>query len=363
MFKEDKYKSGLLILLIFLSIFSIFFLHPGLSDDSYVYLDSMQVLKTGIEPAGFVPMKILSTYLGLRSIMFLSLFTRDILVSWLVLDSILYIVMGFFFFSLLKRIFREERTALLGTVLLATNYAAISFGLNYLMDIGGWAAYMASIYYAYRYMEAGDESRWIYVSSAIVGLGGLYKEYAFVACLVIAVAIIWKSYGNWKGILKKGSAAASLALAPAMLANVCGFYFFHYTYLDWFLYNQEAYVYQNRLVEFIKSFGSIYTFGWFLFAGGLYMLVRQSRRFFADKDPDRNTIFIWSVLFSSVVVLLWPVVTRVLFITMPGVILVSCIAIQKISRKYWLLIPILILYIISAYLMDSFILNFVNLPF
>jgi hypothetical protein len=358
-FKKDPYKVCIFFILIFVCVFSIYALKPKIAGDSFLYIDSIEVLKTGIQPPGFVPMMIVSTYLGLRLIMLLNLVTGSIAISWLLLDVVLFITMGLFSYSLFTRIFKDSRVAFLGTLFLITNYAAVSFGLGYLMDMGGWAAYMAALYFTYRYLETQDEKNtWLYTAAAIVGIGGLYKEYAFVAYVVIVGAIIWKYWKHWKKIFWGILYTGCLAFVPFFLLNVYGYFNFnHYTYIDWLLY-QGVYAYQNKTIEFIKSFGSIYNFGWFLFIGGFSILLQQLK----EVRSDKNILFIWLVILSAFSVLAWPVVTRVLFIAMPAAVLVTCLYIKKIEKYRYITVLILMLYIVSSYLMDAFVLDFVNLP-
>jgi hypothetical protein len=357
-FGEDEYRSSLLLILLFLCAFSIYALHPKIAGDSLLYTGSIQVLQTGIQPAGFMPMMIVSTYLGLRGIMFLDFFTKSIAVSWLLLDSILYVAAGMFFYALVKRIFKDAQVAFFATLFLMTNYAAVTFGLGFLMDMGGWAFYIASLYFSYRYLENEDMSeKWLYISSLMVGIGGLYKEYAFVAYGIVFWIIVWRNWKNWKGIIKKIVLTGLIAFIPILLVNVYVYtHFNHYTYLNWFLY-QKVYAYQNKVVEFIKSFGSIYNVGWFLFLGGLYMLLKQTKNIFKDK----NIFFMWLVILSAFCVVLWPVVTRVLFIAMPAAVLVSCLLIEKIKNRVYVITPILVVYVWVSFLMDAYILPTVNI--
>ena len=360
-FWSDRYRAGLFFLLIFLAFFSVYALNPTIEGDSLLYVNSIEVLKGNPPVPDFIPMMILSTYLGLKLIMLLNLLTSNIAVSWVLLNGSMFLMMGLFFYALLKRMFNDRQVAFIGTLFLATNYGAVSFGMAYMMDIGGWAFYIASLYFIYRYLESdmGGE-KWLYLSAAMIGVGGLYKEYAFVACVVVAGVIMFKYWGQWWQIVMKGIFTALLALGPFLVMNIYTFVNFdHYTYLDWFAHNQNSYIYQNRVVEFIKSFGSIYNFAWLLFVGGFYLLLKRSKDIFEDK----NILFIWLTVLSCSAIILWPVVTRVLFITMPAVILVSGLLIQKINRKILIIGPILACYIVANYLMDAYILELVNLPF
>ena len=355
---KDKSKIFLFFLLIFIALFSIYALGPQIRGDSLLYTSSIEVLETGIQPAGFVPMMISSTYLGLSLVRFFTFLFGSISAGWLFLNVVLYVIMSLSTFALFRRIFDSAKVAFLGTLFLATNYAVIVFGLAYMMDLGGWTAYIAALYFAYRYLEKEEtEDKWLYLSALMVGLGGIYKEYAFVALLPIFGVVIFKNWKRWLGILWRFAVAGFLAFTPFVLLNLWTHFKFDYTYLDWFLYNHGAYDYQNRLVEFIKSFGSIYNFGWFLFLPGLYLLLKRWREALTDK----KLFFIWLTILSCGAILLWPVVTRVLFITMPATVLVSSLFIKKLKHPLVIIMPILIIYMASSYLMDAFILNFVNI--
>ena len=358
---RDKFKISLFLLLIFLSVFSIYAIGPQVVGDSVSYVDAILVLETGIEPSGFTPYRIVTTYLGLQSVRAIDILVDNILLSWLVQNSLLYIIMGMFFYSLLCRIIGHSKTAFFGTLFLVTNYAVVVFGLSYLMDMGGWAFYVASLYYSYRYLET-KETKWLWISSVLVGIGGLFKEYAFLAYVVIFGLIIFIYWKDWSNMIKKMFITGLLSFTPMLVLNLHIFSVYHYTYIDWF-FNQPIYVYNSRILEYIKSFGSLYNFGWFLFLGGAYIFFKRTKEVFQDKNLDKNTIFIWLVLLSSTVVFVWPIVTRVLFITMPAVVIVSSLYIKKIHSKLIFLFPIFVLYVLSTYLMDAFILDFVNLPF
>lgn len=346
----------LFFLLIFLSVFSILALKPEFGGDGISYIQSIEVMRTGISPEGFVPNRIITTFLGLKSIMAIDNFVGDLLVSWLILNSLFFVVMGMFFYFLLLKIFDNSRTALLGTLFLVTNYAVVALGLSYFMDMGGWAFYVASLYFSYLYLET-KENKWLWISSILIGIGGLFKEYAFLAFVVVFGLVIFVNWKQWKEIIKKVFFTGLLAFTPMFIINIYTFLNYNYTYLDWFAPNTNLYPELYRPFEYIKSFGSLYNFGWFLFVPGAYILFKRSKEVLKDK----NLFFICLVILSSLVVFVWPVVTRVLFITMPAVVLVSCLFINKLNRFWLAIFPIFILYVLSSYLMNACILDAVNI--
>lgn len=357
-FNNDKFKISLLAALIFLSVFTIYVLQPIVRGDTSTYIEAMKVLKTGVAPADFIPNRIISTYLGLRSIMLINVFVNNLFVSWLILNSFLYIAMGMSFYSLLIKIVDNARTAFLGTLFLMTNYAAVIFSFNYQMDIGGWAFYVATLYFSYKYLETRCD-KWLWTATLLVALGGLFKEYAFLAYTVIFGLIIFVEWRRWGEMIKKIFLTGLLAFIPMLIINLYAFFKYHYTYLNWFIPATQLYPELNRPIEYLKSFGSLYTFGWFLFLGGLYLFLKR----FKETLRDQKLLFIWLVVISSLAVFVWPVVTRVLFITLPAVVLISSLFIKKFDKWWYLVVLLLIPYVLSSYFMDSFILNFINLPF
>ncbi|MDP2947362.1 MAG: glycosyltransferase family 39 protein [Nanoarchaeota archaeon] len=345
----------LFFLLIFLSVFSILALKPEFGGDGISYIQTIEVMKTGISPEGFVPNRIITTFLGLKSVMVIDIFVNNLLVSWLILNSLFFVVMGMFFYFLLLKIFDNSRMSILGTLFLTTNYAAVALGLSYFMDMGGWAFYVASLYFSYLYLETKNE-KWLWISSILVGVGGLFKEYAFLAYIVILGLIIFINWGHWKEIIKKIFFTGLVAFTPMIIMNIYSFFVYDYTYLSWYS-AQNTYDYQNKLVEYIKSFGSLYNFGWFLFIPGIYLLLKRSKEIL----KDQKLFFIWLTILSSLVVFVWPVVTRVLFITLPATVLVSCLFLKKIDKRWYMIVPLLIAYVLSSYLMNAYILDFVDI--
>lgn len=355
-------KNTTLIFLIFsLSVlggFSICFLAPQVSGDSISYLDSMSFLETREEVSGFAPNRLVTTFGGLQLIRLFSGVFGSVLGVWLSMNFIFYLLMGVAFYRLLLLIFESERTAFWGTLFLAGNYSALTFGLAYLMDVGGWAFYVFSLLFSFRYLKFG-ERREIILASVCVGLGGLFKEYALLGALPIAVILIWENWPSLIRIFKNSWLPALLALLPVGLVYWFIYSSFGYTYLDWLGNNSDYYTYKSRIAEYIKSFGSLLNMLGLIFAGGLWVLSKEWK-----KLEKENKIFLFAVFVSFLPIFFWPAITqRILFIAVPFVVLISSFLIKK-YQKYWIVfLPVLALYLCLSFFMDSFLLNFINLPF
>ena len=359
---EDRQWSGLFIILLFLAFFSVYALKPSIGGDGFSYLDGMQVIRTGNIPEGFVPNRLLTTYLGLRSIILLSSITGNVSVAWILQNRIFYIIFGLVFYSLAKRLVDDRKAAFFATLFAVTNYSIVSFGLGYLMDMGGWAFYMVSLYFSFRYLESEDQ-KWMWFSSLAVGIGGMFKEYAVLGYVALFLSICVVNKKSFKYLFKNIFFSGLLSFGSVILMNIYIIKHFNYSYLSWFNHQGELYPTMNYFIEFIKSFGSLYNFGWFLFFYGVYIFILRTKEAGKSILEDKKLVFIWFVIISALPVLVWPPVTRVLFITVPALVLVTSLAIKKMQSNQWVLLPILSLYFISSYLMDGFILNFINLPF
>src|ERR1019366_1584669 len=176
----DKSKASFLFLIVCITatcLASLFLLHHAITGDAPSYLEAMQVMHGGTIPAGFVPNRILTSSLGIESVDAFTKLFGSVKVGWLALYVVFFFILSIVFYKLVLDIFKSEKTALLASLFLMTNYAMISFGIDYGMDIGGWMFYVVSLYFTLKYTQTGDTRALLY-SALAVGVGGLFKEYA-----------------------------------------------------------------------------------------------------------------------------------------------------------------------------------------
>ena len=179
------------------------------------------------------------------------------------MNSIFYVVTGMVFYALLRRLTRSPEVSFVATLFLVTNYAAVTGGLAYLMDMSGWMFYIISLYCALRYMQTGRE-KWLYFSAAAIGVGGVFKEYALLGYIVLAGSILFLHWGQWMRLVRK------LFVSGLIAAYLC-----HDEYL--FTVRIRLYVFQlarlsgevrlpEQALGIHKSFGSLFNFGWLFFS-------------------------------------------------------------------------------------------------
>ena len=353
----STYGKYLWLLLPALAAFTIAVLHPTIKGDSGSYLEMMQLLQTGIVPDGFVPFRVITGFFGVALLVLVDAVIGNIHISWLLMNSIFYVVTGMVFYALLRRLTRSPEVSFVATLFLVTNYAAVTGGLAYLMDMSGWMFYIISLYCALRYMQTGRE-KWLYFSAAAIGVGGVFKEYALLGYIVLAGSILFLHWGQWMRLVRKLFVSGLIAAGPFVTMNIYSLFVYDYTYFNWLAF-QGKYVYQSRLLEYIKSFGSLFNFGWLFFFPSLYPLLKES-----GKPFRKESVFMWLTLLSFLPVFIWDAITqRVLFITVPALIIVSSLFLERIRHLLYLILALLVLFVLSAYFMDSFILDFINLPF
>lgn len=360
------------VCLVFLASASLYFLPHVIEGDAVGYLQAVRVYQgEAPEPAiqvGQTEMtldvitihRMLTTPFGIQAVRLFSVIFSSDIVGWLVWDTILFFAINIVFYWLLVRVFRSHRVAFVGGLFLAGNYSMLAHGLAPFMDIGGWFFYVLSIFFLYRYIESG-RYRDIVLSALAVAIGGLFKENALVAAIPIAGILIYEDWRAPMRFLARSVPLGLMVIIPLVIQHTLIYINYGYTYLVWVQFTKDAYGYSSRTLEYVKSFGSLFTFLAPISLAGAIAFLRRSAAFPLDA---KRRIFIISVLVSSIPAVAWLAITqRVLFMVIPGSILVACVFIQRYERYWLVFLPVVALYILAGFFMDSFILNFVNLPF
>ena len=304
--------------------------------------------------------RMLTTPLGIQAVRLFSDFFGSDIVGWLAWDTILFFAVNILFYFLLLRVFRSPRVAFVGGLFFAGNYSMVVHGLALFMDIGGWFFYILSIYCLFAYIESG-KYRDLFFSALAIAIGALFKENALVAAIPLAAIVLYEDWRSPVRLLSRSVPLGLLVVIPLVIHHVSIYFQYGYTYLVWVKFTEDAYHYSSRLLEYVKSLGSLLTFLAPVTILGAFAFVRPS----PDSPLDmKRRIFIGAVLFSSLPAALWLAVTqRVLFMVVPGCVLLACVFIKRHERYWYAFLPVIALYVLSGFFMDSFILKAVNLPF
>ncbi|HUQ30357.1 MAG TPA: glycosyltransferase [Candidatus Paceibacterota bacterium] len=351
-----------LLTLIMLATLSFAVLKPAFSleGDAPSYIASVQFLQAGAVDAHFVPNRILTTFLGLEAISLLSQVTGgNLQTAWLLLNAIFYVLGGLVFYLMLLTVFRSQSVAFLGGLFLAANYAYLTFGLSYFMDMGGWFFYLLALFFTAYYLYS-RRTRHLYWSAVAIGVGVLFKEYALLGVIPLILTVVWEKWPRAGAASKQLIPLGTLVCIPLILLYLYVYLRFGYTYADWFTFNHSYYVYSSRLIEYVKAGGVLVNFLALPVLLGAYQLFVQKGKALAR--PHR--MFVGAVIVSALPAFIWPAITeRILFITIPALILIASIAFKRYEQRWFVFLPILGLYGLMSLYMDSVILPQINLPF
>ncbi len=327
--------------------------------DTASYLQSIDVLKEGIKSSDFVPNRIVTTFGGLQAIIFFSKIFSSILAGWFVLNHLLFFLSCFVLYRILFLIFGDKDTSLLGALFFAGGYATMNFGLAYLLDMGGWAFYVFSLYFCLKYILSGNK-KYILMASALVGFGVLFKEYAGLGAFAVGFSVLYVHWGSIKESTKNLVLPVLFSSLPILTLYAWTYSKFGYTYLDWFSTNDVLYSYTfvTRISEYMKAFGSLFNIFGLVFLFGLYYLWKNWKTL-----DQKIKAFIVVTFLSFLPMFFWPAITqRILFVTAPFVVIVACFFINKFEKKIWIFTPVLAIYIVLSFMTD-YLLYTVNLPF
>lgn len=356
--KLDKNLKILMIIVGIVSIISIciFGLQPG--GDTISYLEAIDFLTKGTEPTGLIFNRIITTFGGLSLIIFISKIIGSVVATWIGISILCLAVIAFFFYKTLLLFFEDEATAFWGTLFLILNYSMVRFGVALLMDINGWMFYIISIYFVLRYLKLKDRKAILW-ASFFTGIGAIFKEYALLGAIPVGLTLVYENRDSFKSFLRASVWPVVLGSLPIILLHIYVYQKFHYSYLDWLAANQATYVYNSRILEYIKSFGSLLNILGILFVSGLWIVYKEWQNISLEKR-----VFLSGIFLSFLPIFLWPAITqRILFITIPTIIFFACFSIHKIKNKTLIFVLLIIIYALISYTMDSFILKMVNLPF
>ncbi len=353
------YSAILLIMLV-----SIMVLKPHIAGDSYDYLRSIDFL-TGHEAGqDFTPNRLLTTFGGLQSVIILTSIFRSMLFSWFFMNAVFYFFFCLIFYKMIMMIHDDEEVALISMLFVAGNYALIVFGLNFLMDMGGWFSYMLSLYLSLLYLRT-SKRKFILFSAFSAGVGMLFKEYAVLGIIPIACVLIYENLSVREigksiiKIFKSSFFPALLAMSPVLILYSFIYLKFDYTYADWLATNHERYDSFNKLAEYVKSFGSLLTVLGAIFLLGLHSLYKNWH-----SVSEREKVFIISLVLSVTPLFIWPGITqRVLFVSVPAIATISSFFFREYKKYSFWFALLFIAYFLLNIFMDSFVLKFVNLPF
>jgi hypothetical protein len=178
-----------------------------------------------------------------------------------------------------------------------------------------------------------------------------------------------ENWGYFSKFIKKLFLPTVISFGPFLIVSAIIFLNFDYSFLNWFKNNSDMYVYHSRTLENIKSLGSLYTLLVPMVIGGFYYFLKDSFKIKVHTNNSftlskEHIMYVIIFIVSALPVFIWPAITqRILFLTVPGAILIASYFMKRFDKYLnWFIIP-LIFYLIIGLTMDSFILTHINIPF
>ncbi|HEY9481170.1 MAG TPA: glycosyltransferase [Candidatus Paceibacterota bacterium] len=332
-------------------------LGPHELGDTPTYLSAAKVLAGAPAPTDFVPNRMLTTF---APVFLISLFP-DQYAAWFFTNALLYVLGTLFFFKLARALFSSSAAAYFSAMFLAANYGFLIFSLNYSMDVGGWAFYIFALYFLWKYASEKN-GKDLFAAAAMIGVGGLFKEYAFLGAVAIAVYLFAELFAkaiSFKIFARRAALSAAIALAPFTAVSIVVAVKFGYGYADWFGSNSDYYVYASRFIEYVKALGALHNLLALLAVGGCWVFWKQR-----NGIAKERVRFIFAALISCLPIFFWPAITeRILTPTVIVAALFAGFLFKRHEKQQYFFLPILALYIVATFIMDSFLLPAIQLPF
>lgn len=364
---KSRFFIAYLVALLAIATGTLFAYERVIDGDAVGYANAVRVYQGEVElniPPGLTENtidvvtahRILTTFLGIQAVRIFSEIAGSLIAGWVAWDILLFFGVSIVFYRLLERFFQSPKVAFIGGLFFAGNYSMVAQGLALFMDIGGWFFYVLSLYWLYRYIESG-RYRDVFFAALAIAVGGFFKENSFVAFIPIAFVLLYENYRTPVIYLKRIIPLGLLIAIPMIVLHIAIYLKYEYVYTYW-IRLAGTFVYPSLIAEYIKSFGSLLTFLAPVALAGAVILWRE--RTLLD---TKRWVFLIGVIISTIPAIMWPAITqRVLFLVLPWVIILAGFCIKRYERYWYAFLPVLGVYILAAFTMDSFILDFVNLP-
>ena len=360
--KEFFLKNKYILTVLLLGVFSLFvsYFYIGytskLGSDATEFKQAAVFLSQGGQISrDIIINRVLTSPLFLYVSLFVSLFTKDFRISFVIVNVIFYLLSIVAFYFLAWEIYKDEKVALISSILVIFNYYVIDPGNFHLADMSGWFFLIISTLFAIKYFNTFNK-KFYFLSILLSAIGVLFKEYGGLGIINLSLLILFTDL-SWKEKIKQILLAGIIFLIPVLSFHVFAYFKYHITYLDKFKYVQTISSvpgYQSKsLVLLIKILGWLFSVGWLAFLLGFWQELKV-------KDKHRLKILL-ACLPATLTFLIWPAITeRLAVILMLWLSLIAGFGLSKL--KWYMIYPYFGLYIWFNYNI-KFLIDKVNLPF
>ncbi len=366
---EDRYKTNMkefvlkkkyICMVICMSVLSlclsclyIGYHHDLGKKDAYEYFRAAKFLEGSPVDGTMQLDRVLTTPAFLYASIVVDSVVHDMSTSFAVINVIFYLLCISAFYFLALEIYKEEKIAFLGTVLVLTNYYVIDPGNLHMADMGGWFFFLLATLWAVKYVNT-SERKFYYFSLLTSAVGIFFKEYGGMGVVNLVLLITIMDI-PWKQKIKDIIVAGVVVAVPLTCFYIFMYMKYHYLYFNRLTTAGTVAVTEapKTFVLLVKILGWLFSFGWLASAYGVW------------EEWKTGDIKRWKILVALFPVTLtfyiWPFITqRLAVMFMMWLALLAGYGLSK--TKWYILYPFLALYIWFNFNI-LFLIAKINLPF
>lgn len=264
----------------------------------------------------------------------------------------------FYFFSvilvfiLISRFYQDARQAFFGSILFATAYPVLAYGIAILTDFAGWFFYLASVVLALNFYRNPDKKT-AFIIGLTAGTGMLFKESVAAGAMLFAVLVLLVMQNTFKEKLKYAFLFGLAFILPVLINSAVFYKLYSYSYLERYVdvvHDKTGGLYAYSPLRMLIEIGRVFALGWLFFLLGAVKEI-----FFKNKERLR---FLAALILPSISFLFWAFPhNRIIFIAFPLFVLLGSFGLaanSKLSR--FAQTGLLIIYVLSNYLALEFLL-------
>lgn len=267
-------------------------------------------------------------------------------------NIIFYFFSIFVIFLLIFRFYKNEQQAFFGTVLFATAYPVLAYGIAILTDFAGWFFYLTAVLISLNFYRSPDKKT-AFVIGLTAGVGMLFKESVAAAAMFFAVLVFLAMQISFKDKMKYALLFGFAFSLPVLINSAVFYKFYSYSYLERYIdvvHDKTGGFYAYSLLRMLIEIGRVFALGWLFFLLGAIKEISL-------KNKERLR-FLAALILPSLSFLFWAFPhNRIIFIAFPLFVLLGSFGLAnsgKLSR--FIQTGLLIIYVLSNYLALEFLL-------
>lgn len=274
-------------------------------------------------------------------------------------NLVFYFLSVWLVFILVNLLYRNEKQAFYGTVLYATAYPMLAYGLASLTDLPGWFFFLLSVLLSLNFFK-NPRFKITALSGLAAGFGMLFKENVAAAPIFFASLVFIATKLPFRDKLKYILTFGLAFLLFPIINTIVSYNLYSYSYLDAFraggLHPKGASgFYIVSFPQIVVEIGRVLLIGWlFVFWGALKELALKNReraKILLALIPPSLSVFLWCYPHN-----------RMIFIAFPLLIPLASLGLLRSYKNYKNNVlaeaGLLSVYVLVNYLILDFLLKY-----